>query len=204
MDIINSTHLTNTVDGFDEQRSLNSQPSVFDKLVKNETDVTGLLAYSLHELSIQEWRRNFSDHFLRQPSEDEKDIFMIGETTPRRLSTYHSQAKDMLIVYKSGQDNESGHKIDQNSEHFTEDVLSQNTCRNIEFSHSLEKSNLPENANLPENSSLLKNSWTKGTRAALRLPPDTNLKALGQSILILFVLVGLLAVAVNYTKAKFF
>ena len=106
---------------------------------------------------------------------------MVGETTTRRLAAYQNQAEIML-------QNHHG---------------SQGLCGSNDTPKS-QSVGFADSQNVLVNAKIGQNKWTKGTMAALRIPSDTNLKALGKSLLILFVLVGLLAVAVNYAKAKFF
>ncbi len=167
-----------------EKMHISSEASVwnldapFEQFVKDESDITGLLSFSLHKLSVHEWSRNFSSHFLRDPNDDEKNIFMIGEATPRRVADYRLRAEEML-----------------RNQNLREPVSALNSDEHLATF---------QNEKISSASECLESPWEKGARAALRLPSDTNLKALGKSILILFVLVGLLAIAVNYAKAKFF
>ncbi len=162
---------TNTID----QSKMETSISIFEQIVKDNTNVANLLAYSLHQLSVEEWRKVFLAQFAREPNEDEKNIFMIGEITPTRMAAYQVQAENILNRHKTG---------------------------NQVY---VAKPNLNQSINdLSASNNSIESPWVRGTRAALRLPPETNLKTLGKCILILFVLVGLLAIGVNYAKAKFF
>jgi hypothetical protein len=69
---------------------------MFDKLVANDRDITGLVAYSLYKLSKREWIDAFLARHGRAPEAREIDAFITGETTERRIATYRRLADDAL------------------------------------------------------------------------------------------------------------
>jgi uncharacterized protein YhbP (UPF0306 family) len=166
-----------------EATLLTQQPAVFDLIVKDDSDIIGLLAYSLHELSHREWHKSFIAHFSREPNVTEITAFMIGEATLHRIAVYRRLAENALNMREQGKSISAVEPIQIKSN--IPPVMSQNS----EFSHKFQ---------------IKESNLAKGIRAALRLPPDTNLKNLGKSLVLLFVLVSLLAIIVNYAKRMFF
>ena len=69
---------------------------VFKNVVSGENDLTGYVAYSLHEQNRRDWLVAFAQEFARQPNEAETASWLMGEVTPRRLSTYRRLAADAL------------------------------------------------------------------------------------------------------------
>jgi hypothetical protein len=167
----------------DQQQAI-KQPVIFDLITKDQSDIIGLLAYAFHELSHREWHKGFIAHFSREPNLDEATAFMIGEGTEHRIEAYRKMAEDALN--KREQDNFLCISKPKSTEQQEIPAIS-NEAKTAFSANVIQESNL-----------------AKGMRAALRLPPDTNLKVLGKSLVLLFVLVSLLAVIVNYAKRSFF
>jgi len=69
---------------------------MFDLLVETETDVTGLIAYSLTERTMRDWRAAFRAVQRREPNAAELEAFHLGEQLPRRLAAYRHMADDLL------------------------------------------------------------------------------------------------------------
>lgn len=87
--------------------------AVFTALVKGDTDVTGLVAYSVFKQNELDWLSEFRKARGREPSEGEADSYIIGESTPRRLATYRHLAEATLAgkgpdVVNSGSAGPSG------------------------------------------------------------------------------------------------
>ncbi len=166
----------------DQQQAIN-KPAIFDSIVKDECDILGLLAYAYHELSHREWHKGFIAHSNREPNSDEITAFMIGEGTEHRIAAYRKMAEDAL------------NKREQNKSL----VMTKSSLAEKEMPATISETKAAIGLNVIQESNL-----AKGIRAALRLPQDVNLKTLGKSLILLFVIVSLLAVIVNYAKRTFF
>jgi hypothetical protein len=70
--------------------------AVFAALVKGDSDITGLVAYSIFKQNELDWLAEFRTAKGREPTEDEADAYIIGESTPRRLATYRHLADATL------------------------------------------------------------------------------------------------------------
>ena len=81
-----------------EQSSLESEGrnGVFKSLVKGDDDITGLVAYSVFKQNELDWLNEFRKKKGREPTDDETDAYILGESTPRRLATYRHLADATL------------------------------------------------------------------------------------------------------------
>ncbi len=70
--------------------------AVFAALVKGDSDITGLVAYSVFKQNELDWLQEFRTAKGREPTEAEADSYIIGESTPRRLATYRHLADATL------------------------------------------------------------------------------------------------------------
>lgn len=70
--------------------------AVFAALVKGDSDVTGLVAYSIFKQNELDWLSDFRKARDRDPTEAEADAYIIGENTQRRLATYRHLAEATL------------------------------------------------------------------------------------------------------------
>ena len=70
--------------------------AVFGSLVKGDSDITGLVAYSIFKQNELDWLQEFRTAKGREPTEAEADSYIIGESTPRRLATYRHLADATL------------------------------------------------------------------------------------------------------------
>ena len=70
--------------------------AVFAALVKGDSDITGLVAYSIFKQNELDWLSEFRKARDRDPTEAEADAYIIGESTPRRLATYRHLADATL------------------------------------------------------------------------------------------------------------
>ncbi len=70
--------------------------AVFAALVKGDSDITGLVAYSVFKQNELDWLQEFRSAKGREPTEAEADSYIIGESTPRRLATYRHLADATL------------------------------------------------------------------------------------------------------------
>jgi hypothetical protein len=69
---------------------------MFELLVQGESDVTGLLAYSLYKQNKRDWLIAFQATDGRDPDGAETAAFILAERLPRRVATYRRLAEDML------------------------------------------------------------------------------------------------------------
>ncbi len=70
--------------------------AVFGNLVKADTDIVGLVAYSIYKQNKHDWLIAFNKAKSREPQESELASYIIGESTPRRLATYLHLAEATL------------------------------------------------------------------------------------------------------------
>lgn len=82
------------------QRSLEEAEAdrnpVFTSLVTGDSDVVGLVAYSVYKQNKHDWLMAFAKTKGREPDEAEIVAYIIGESTPRRLATYRHLAHATL------------------------------------------------------------------------------------------------------------
>lgn len=69
---------------------------VFQRLVNDDGDIAGLVAYSIYKQNKLDWLRAFEATRGRAPDEAELTAYIIGEGTPRRLATYRHLAEATL------------------------------------------------------------------------------------------------------------
>jgi hypothetical protein len=69
---------------------------MFELLVQNESDVTGLLAYALYKQNKRDWLIAFQATHGRDPDVAETEALILGERLPRRTATYRRLAEDLL------------------------------------------------------------------------------------------------------------
>ncbi len=69
---------------------------VFTSLVKEDSDISGLVAYSIYKQNKLDWLQAFEAATCRAPNESELAAYIIGESTPRRLATYRHLAESTL------------------------------------------------------------------------------------------------------------
>jgi hypothetical protein len=70
--------------------------NVFDRLVHDEEDIVGLLAYSLSMQNKRDWMAAFHKEVGRDPTPSELTAYDIGERIDRRLATYRKLAEHAL------------------------------------------------------------------------------------------------------------
>ena len=69
---------------------------VFTSLVTGDGDIVGLVAYSIYKQNKHDWLIAFNKIKGREPKDDELASYIIGESTPRRLTTYRHLAEATL------------------------------------------------------------------------------------------------------------
>lgn len=151
---------------------------MFGLLVKDDSDLAGLLAYSLYKLSKREWLNAFTAAHEREPNGDEMRAFILGEQTARRIASYRRQAEDAL----AGRAPEPERANQSQTERPRMETILQQFARGSAGAA----------LRAPEPS------------AAAMQKPQPNLRTMGGYLLILLALVGLLALMVNYAKSSFF
>lgn len=70
--------------------------SVFTSLVSDDSDVIGLVAYSIYKQNKHDFLVAFSRQCAREPNEAELSAYIMGEATPRRLAIYRHLAQSTL------------------------------------------------------------------------------------------------------------
>lgn len=70
----------------------NERNAVFVKLVREDGDIIGLVAYSIYKQNKVDWLNAFQKALGRGPTDAELNSYIIGESTPRRLGIYRHLA----------------------------------------------------------------------------------------------------------------
>lgn len=70
--------------------------SVFTSLVGDDSDVVGLVAYSIYKQNKHDFLVAFNRQCARPPNEAELSAYIVGEATPRRLAIYRHLAESTL------------------------------------------------------------------------------------------------------------
>jgi len=70
--------------------------SIFNTLVTADSDVVGLVAYSIYKQNKHDFLVAFGREHGREPDEGELSAYTLGEATPRRLATYRHLAEGTL------------------------------------------------------------------------------------------------------------
>ncbi len=69
---------------------------IFRSLVANDSDIAGLVAYSIYKQNKLDWLAAFETAIDRAPNDAELASYIIGEGTPRRIATYRHLAEATL------------------------------------------------------------------------------------------------------------
>jgi hypothetical protein len=90
--------LDDVVESFAERAAAldDGRNPIFDILVRDETDLDGLVAYALYKQNKRDWLIAFEKSNGRQPEAKELASYILGERTPRRIETYRRLAGDAL------------------------------------------------------------------------------------------------------------
>jgi hypothetical protein len=70
--------------------------SIFNTLVTSDSDVVGLVAYSIYKQNKHDFLVAFGREHGREPDDAELSAYTLGEATPRRLATYRHLAEGTL------------------------------------------------------------------------------------------------------------
>ena len=70
--------------------------TVFGSLVTEDSDVVGLVAYSIYKQNKHDFLVAFSKTKGREPNDAEMAVYTMGESTPRRLAIYRHLAQATL------------------------------------------------------------------------------------------------------------
>jgi len=74
----------------------NDRNPVFEQLVSGDSDIVGLVAYSIYKQHKRDWLIAFKHAKGRTPTDEESVAYIIGESTPRRLATFRHLAQATL------------------------------------------------------------------------------------------------------------
>ena len=74
----------------------NDRNPVFEQLVSGDSDIVGLVAYSIYKQNKHDFLVAFSKTKGREPNEAELGAYTMGESTPRRLAIYRHLAQSTL------------------------------------------------------------------------------------------------------------
>ena len=77
-------------------RDASERNGIFRSLVSDDSDIAGLVAYSIYKQNKLDWLRAFEVANGRAPDTAEISAYIIGEGTPRRLATYRHLAEATL------------------------------------------------------------------------------------------------------------
>ncbi len=81
----------------DQAAAAHPADKMLDLLVESETDVAGLIAYSLTERTRRDWIAAFRSVQRREPNAAEWQAFHLGEQLPRRLAAYRAMAAELML-----------------------------------------------------------------------------------------------------------
>ncbi|MCX8252356.1 hypothetical protein RHAL1_02185 [Beijerinckiaceae bacterium RH AL1] len=77
-------------------RDASERNGIFRSLVSDDSDIAGLVAYSIYKQNKLDWLAAFEAAKGRVPTEAELASYIIGEGTPRRIATYRHLAEATL------------------------------------------------------------------------------------------------------------
>ena len=77
-------------------RDVADRNEIFSRLVQGDTDIAGLVAYSIYKQNKLDWLAAFETAKARVPDDAELFSYIVGEGTPRRLATYRQLAEATL------------------------------------------------------------------------------------------------------------
>ena len=80
--------------------ALDGEVALLAKLVADEDDAEGLVAFALHRRAFLDWVTAFEAAEQRKPNEGEIRLFLMGETADRRLAAYRERASLMIDAPK--------------------------------------------------------------------------------------------------------
>lgn len=78
------------------ETAADERQSVFTSLVGDDSDVVGLVAYSIYKQNKHDFLVAFNRQLARGPNEAELSAYIMGEATPRRLAIYRHLAQSTL------------------------------------------------------------------------------------------------------------
>jgi hypothetical protein len=78
------------------EAAADERQSVFTSLVGDDSDVVGLVAYSIYKQNKHDFLVAFHRQSARPPNEAEISAYIMGEATPRRLAIYRHLAQSTL------------------------------------------------------------------------------------------------------------
>ena len=156
--------------------------TMFERLVTDEGDVAGLLAYSLYKLGKREWLSAFATANDRAPSADETRAFMLVEQSARRVASYRREAEGRLagFVSKSGPAMPDGKPAPQPRM----EMILQDFARGA-------------------NAEALRTPALASESVPLATVAKPQVRTMAGYLLLLLALVGVLALLVNYAKSSF-
>ena len=69
---------------------------VYDKLVKSDDDIAGMVAYCIYKQHKIEFIAKFKEDKGREPSDDECESFFMSAITQTQLNNYHKKAEGIV------------------------------------------------------------------------------------------------------------
>ena len=165
---------------------------IFDVLVKDETDIGGLVAYGLHALSRRDWHAAFMRAHGREPTPEEHHVFIIGERTQRRLAAYRAEGEAMLVS-RIGDATPNRRSMPASVDLVPVTIAHAPPAPQQAADRSMMSDILQHLVGQPANA-----------MPPVAKPNQNNLKAMLRYLVILLLLVGALALLVNYAKSTFF
>jgi hypothetical protein len=69
---------------------------VYDKLVKSDNDIAGMVAYCIYKQHKIEFITKFKKDKGREPSDDECESFFMSAITDTQLDNYHKKAEGVV------------------------------------------------------------------------------------------------------------
>lgn len=100
---------------FSNDDDKDGRQSVFTSLVGDDSDVVGLVAYSIYKQNKHDFLVAFNRQCARSPNEAELSAYILGEATPRRLAIYRHLAESTLAGRSPDVQTAPGLRISANS-----------------------------------------------------------------------------------------
>jgi hypothetical protein len=96
---------------------------LFERLVDDEDEITGYVAYALYKQKKRDWIKDFKGRQGRSPTAQELDEYTQGEALPRNITSLKREARSILDAYATAITEDQYDKLKQQA--FEETLISQ-------------------------------------------------------------------------------
>ncbi|MBZ0258040.1 hypothetical protein K8I31_18390 [bacterium] len=95
----------------------------YEKLIEDENDLVGMIAYSLYKENKREWIIEFRSNHSRPPNKDEEKLF-VESKTPKDIERYRLQSEQMLTAY-------AGYILDKSTAEIREKAINESVLSSV-------------------------------------------------------------------------